>query len=73
MVYRLCRCKLLSTDMSDERDQHMLINQDALTYAYTEVTRSGTDSRSLAVLGTESHAVMHNQAQKQSMTLFGQL
>jgi hypothetical protein len=34
---------------------------------------SGTDSSSLAILDTESHALMHNQAQKQSLTLFGEL
>ena len=59
--------------MSDGSDQHMLINQDALTYAFTEMIQSGAHSRSLAILGTESHALMHNQAQKQSMTLFGKL
>jgi hypothetical protein len=31
------------------------------------------DFRSLAILDTESHAFMHNQAQKQSLTLFGKL
>jgi hypothetical protein len=73
LVFRLCRCKLPFTDTSDDRDQHMLINQDALTYALTTMMESSTDSRSLAILDTESHALMHNQAQKQSMTLFGKL
>lgn len=29
--------------------------------------------RSLAILGTESHASMHNKAEKQSLTLYGEL
>jgi hypothetical protein len=51
----------------------MLINQDALTYAFTKMMKCSLISRSLAILDTESHALMHNQAQKQSMTLFGEL